>query len=111
MSRKVFIFFLALPLLFASACAAPTTQPASAPTLAPTLTPFPASEAEVPRVAVQEAKAAFDNGTAVIVDVRSAGAFETSHIAGALNIQLADIETNPTNLNLAKDQWIITYCT
>jgi rhodanese-related sulfurtransferase len=60
---------------------------------------------------VQEAKAALDRGAAIIVDVRSAEAFDVSHIAGAINIQLGEIETDPTGLNLAKDQWIITYCT
>ena len=57
------------------------------------------------------ARAALERGEAVIVDVRSDAAYEVSHIAGAINIQLGEIETNPTGLNLDKDQWIITYCT
>ena len=110
MLRKTFLL-LTLLVLFASACEAPPTQPAPTPTAAPTLIPLPATEAEVLRVTVEEAKAALESGTAVVVDVRSAGAFELSHVAGALNVPLAEIETNPTGLNLGRDQWIITYCT
>ena len=58
-----------------------------------------------------DAKAASDRGAAVIVDVRSPASFEMSHISGAISMPLADIEANPGGLNLAKDQWIITYCT
>ena len=72
---------------------------------------LPASETAVPRVSVKEAKAALDSGAAIIVDVRSAGAYAASHIPEAINIQLEEFETNPTDLNLDKDQWIITYCT
>ncbi|HLO13479.1 MAG TPA: rhodanese-like domain-containing protein [Anaerolineales bacterium] len=83
----------------------------------PTITPsagtsnIPLTEAEVPRVPVKEAKAAFDGGQAIILDVRSPEAYAASHVAGAINIQLGEIETNPTGLNLDKNQWIITYCT
>jgi len=69
------------------------------------------SEAEVPRIPVEEALAALQSGAAVIVDVRSTQAYDVSHIAGALSIPLAEIETNVNGLSLEKDQWIITYCT
>lgn len=72
---------------------------------------LPHTEAEVPRVAVEEAKAALDSGAAIIVDVRSAEAYEMGHVAGAMHIPLGEIEANPTGLDLEKDQWIITYCT
>jgi len=72
---------------------------------------LPLTEAEVPRVSVEEAKAALDSGAALIVDVRSAEAYEASHIPGAINIPLGEFETNPTDLKLDKEQWIITYCT
>ncbi|HSG44898.1 MAG TPA: rhodanese-like domain-containing protein [Anaerolineales bacterium] len=71
----------------------------------------PLTEDEVTRVTVEEAKTAFDNGTAIFVDVRSEQSFAISHIPGALNIQLGEFETNPTELNLPTDHWIITYCT
>ena len=72
---------------------------------------IPQTEDAVPRVTVEEAKAAVDSGAAVIVDVRSQEAYETSHIAGALFIPLEDFENNIASLDLGKEQWIITYCT
>jgi len=126
LKRKTNILFAVTILALAiQACSAPS--PTTEPTLAPTQTlvatqiiepvstqppaNLPQSEAEVPRVSVEEAKAASDSGAAIIVDVRSAGAYAASHVPGAINIQLGEFETNPTSLNLDKDQWIITYCT
>jgi len=45
------------------------------------------------------------------VDVRGSEAYAAGHVPGALNIQLEEFETNPANLKLDKEQWIITYCT
>ena len=72
---------------------------------------LPETDAEVPRVSVDQAKAAFDSGEAVIVDVRGAEAYARSHIAGALEVSLSAIQTDPANLPLDKNKWIITYCT
>ena len=110
------ILVLALAL---SACGTQTTQtpPPLAPTqiIEPVFTQpageLPLNEAEVPRVSVEEAQTALNSGSAIVVDVRSPEAFQASHVAGAINIPLGEIETNPTGLNLPKDQWIITYCT
>jgi len=124
--RKSNILFAVTILAFAiQACNA--SSPTAEPTIAPTQTlaatqiiepvstqppaNLPESEAAVPRVSVEEAKAALDSGAAIIVDVRSAGAYAASHIPGAINIQLGEFETNPTDLKLGKEQWIITYCT
>lgn len=72
---------------------------------------LPQSEAEVPRISLEEAKAALESGAAVVVDVRPPDAFAASHVAGAVNIPLLEIERNAEGLTLDKDQWIITYCT
>jgi len=64
---------------------------------------------EIPRVSLDEAKAALDSGSAVFVDVRAAEAFQSNHISGALNIPLAEFESRLGELD--KAQWIITYCT
>ena len=116
MPRNVTVFIATtLLVLFASACGTQLKEAEPAPTAVPTLTPAPIkllfSESEVLRTTAEEAKEARDRGTALIVDVRSPSAFEVSHIAGALNISLSDIELNPTGLKLDKNQWIITYCT
>jgi len=72
---------------------------------------LPQTEADVPRVAVKDAKTAFDSGQAIILDVRPADAFANGHIAGAISIPLGSIESNPLGLDLDKNKWIITYCT
>jgi 3-mercaptopyruvate sulfurtransferase SseA len=72
---------------------------------------LPLNEAAVPRVPVEQAKAALDTGAAIVVDVRSLEAYPAEHIKGAISIPLADIEADPTGVKLDKDQWIITYCT
>jgi hypothetical protein len=71
----------------------------------------PLTEADVPRVTAEEARAALESGAAVVVDVRHPSQYEESHVAGAISVWLDDIEANPTGVNLDKDQWIITYCT
>ena len=72
-------------------------------------TKVPSQPADVARVSLAEAKAALDAGTAVFLDVRSAGSFADSHVAGAVNIPEAEL---PDRLGeLDKQDWIITYCT
>lgn len=72
---------------------------------------LPLTEDDVPRVSAEDAKAAFDEGTAVIVDVRSRASYEAAHAAGALSIPLNEFENNIGGIDLPKEQWIITYCT
>ncbi len=74
-------------------------------------TGLPLIEADVPRVTVEEAKLAFDNGQAILVDVRSTESYAETHIAGALSFPLDGIEIDPAGVPLDKAQWIITYCT
>ena len=64
---------------------------------------------EVVRLSLEDAKAAFDNGTAVFVDVRSQSSYAASHIPGALSIPLIELEPRVNELD--PNQWIITYCT
>jgi hypothetical protein len=66
-------------------------------------------EASVQRVTLAEAKAAFDSKTAVFLDVRDSASYQTSHIPGAVNIPVGEIETRLKELD--PNQWIITYCT
>ena len=67
--------------------------------------PYP----EVPRVALADAKAAYDSGSAVFVDVRSASDYASEHIKGALSIPETQMPSRLTELN--PQDWIITYCT
>lgn len=62
---------------------------------------------ETRRVTVQETQAAIAAG-AVIVDVRDEAAYKASHIKGAKNIPLSQVEQRAGEL--PKDRLIITYC-
>jgi rhodanese-like protein len=99
----------AVPLPTSTPKLAPTTI--IEPTAIATRSDLPRDEAAVPRVPVEQAKAALDSGAAIIVDVRAAQSYALEHIAGSISIPLSEIETNPTGLKLKKNQWIITYCT
>jgi predicted sulfurtransferase len=114
-----FLPFMAALLITTFACNAvsPQQEPTAIPTTQVIFSPIPqktnppASEANVPRISAVDAKAAFDSGEAIIVDVRSVEAFTIEHIAGAISIPLTNFENDPANLSLDKHQWIITYCT
>lgn len=82
--------------------------PASAPSPTPTQPPAVA-QADIPRATLSEAKAAYDAGTALFLDVRDAGSYKISHIAGAESMPLNRLEQEMGKLD--KAQWIITYCT
>src|SRR5689334_2965509 len=128
-STRSVLLAIAVLIVTSLACnaAVPTAEPTAAPTLTassnpvPTViieptssepqTDLPENDAEVPRVPVEQAKAAFDTGDAIIVDVRGTDAYNRSHVKGALDISLSAIQTDPLNLNLDKNRWIITYCT
>ena len=77
----------------------------------PTKSGLPESEAAVPRVTAEEAKAALDRGEAIIVDVRGPEAYAEAHIAGAVLVPLGNFEGDIANVSLDKNKWIITYCT
>ena len=72
---------------------------------------LPATEADVPRVSLEQALTAYTAGAATFVDVRAPESYEISHIPGAINIPLGVFETDISSVNLEKDDWIITYCT
>ena len=118
MRQKLVPALAVLMVLLASCAPAAATQPPASSTVPVTIEPAPTlvsgapqTEADVPRVSVEDAAAAIQSGEAIAVDVRSAQGYQASHISGALSIPLADIELNPSGVDLDKDQWIITYCT
>lgn len=103
--RKYF-FALVAGVAFTSAILAACAI--STPQVEPTDTAV-ATPGEVQRITPEEAKAAFDNGAAVFLDVRSHTVYVQSHISGALSIPLAELKPRIAELDPA--QWIITYCT
>ena len=61
----------------------------------------------IPRVSIADAKAAYDIGSAVFVDVRDGNEYALSHIPGALSIPLAELPNRMKELD--PTAWIIHY--
>ena len=92
----------------------PATPKATA-TLVPLMTPSatvsaPAAGAGdgVARISLQAAKASLDSGAAVLVDVRTAAAYQQSHAVGA--ISMPSNEVADRYKELPADKQIILYC-
>lgn len=64
---------------------------------------------EVERLSLAQAKARYDNGTAVFVDVRTQEDYESAHISGAISMPLAELQARYREL--PEDMEILTYCT
>jgi hypothetical protein len=64
-----------------------------------------ASDADVPRISVADAKKEVDAGTAIIVDSRAESAYKAEHITGSINVM------NEGQFDrLPKGKKIIVYC-
>ena len=120
MPKTKFILAFSILILASLACNAlvPNAEPTSTmvvivePTFPTEASPeLPATEADVPRVPLEEALTAYAAGAAIFLDVRSPEDYATSHVPGALNIYVDNIELNPVIPGHDKDEWIITYCT
>ncbi len=72
----------------------------------------PSAMQDIHRLAVAEAKQAFDRGNAVFVDVRSAYSYEASHIPGALHLpsHASADSLRRTLASYPADTRVITYC-
>jgi Rhodanese-like domain len=86
-----------------------TATPTSLPTLDSNSTPTPDSVEQIQRVDLPEAKAAFDAGSALFLDVRGNSSYSASHIPGAVDMSLGDLATRFSDLD--PSAWIIPYCT
>lgn len=64
---------------------------------------------DIPRVTPAEAKAAYDSGEAVFIDVRTVGSYQEHHIPGALSIPLGELSNRLGELD--PETWYILYCT
>lgn len=62
---------------------------------------------EIARVEPGEAKAAYDSGEAIFVDVRPRESYTGSHIPGALSIPLDELQNRLDELD--PEDWIILY--
>lgn len=81
---------------------APAANPGAAPQA-------PNPEDSMPRVSVEEAKAALEKGEALIIDVRGPDAYKAAHIKGSLEHSLSRLEQSDFK-DLPKSKRIIAYC-
>ena len=71
--------------------------------------PIYTSQDQVPRISGEEAARAVNEQGAVLLDTRTDGQFEVSHVDGAIKLPLDDLDEVMKTLD--KDIWYITYCT
>jgi len=65
--------------------------------------------ASVPRVSVEDLKAAMDAGSVTVLDVRNDSAWESSHIPGAIHVPGGEI---PSRLGeIPRGKMVVAYCT
>ena len=108
--RKTVVYpLLVIAFLLLSGCMSLQDPAAMQADAAPSTTPtIIENEGDVPRIALDEAKAHFDKGTAIFVDTRGKGFYNIEHIDGAV---LSTIPASKLGNTIPKDQLIITYCT
>ena len=87
-------------------CSNATNTPVAIDQIAPTDTPWPYT---VERTDVDEARKALEDGSAILLDVRTLGEYNKQHISGAVVIPLSELEQRHGELDA--QQWIIIYCT
>jgi 3-mercaptopyruvate sulfurtransferase SseA len=111
-----YLLFLTFAAAFIAviACAKPaadasnTTVAANSLAPQPALTPTPVPSEEVPRISLADAKKAFDEGNAYIVDARAESVYKDEHIKGAVNITSGTLDHHLKELPTNKK--IIVYC-
>ena len=113
--RYLIPFTFATTLIISIACAQRVDQnlmadnsAASTPTPAPRASTTPTPSEDAPRITLEEAKKAFDDGKAFIVDARAEEAYKQEHIKGAVNIRQDSLDANLKEL--PRDKTIIVYC-
>lgn len=77
---------------------------ASSPTAAQ---PLPPTD-NAPRISLEDAKKAFDDGTAIFIDTRGETTYKQEHIKGSINIPTGTLEANIDKLSKSKK--LIAYC-
>jgi 3-mercaptopyruvate sulfurtransferase SseA len=69
----------------------------------------PLTDADVERISVSDAKAAFDSESALFVDTRDLDSYNQGHIPGAVLITSSQVDSKLSELDASFP--IITYCT
>ena len=100
----VALLFAGGPSLLAAQEKAPPTPAPAAP---PAAAAAPAAAAD--RISLEDLKKLMQANKVLVVDVRSADAYKTSHIPGSISAPLTEIDKHFPELKSAKKP-IVTYC-
>lgn len=63
---------------------------------------------DAPRISLEDAKKDFDAGTAIFIDTRDAGSYNSEHIKNAINIPVSELQAKINTI--PTDKKIIAYC-
>ena len=99
-------------LLLNAACSRTETHPATTTAASASAQQSPAAQnagSQVPRITVEELKKLMAEKQVVVVDVRTADAYNIGHIKGSINLPLDKIQAGDYK-DLPRDKRIITYC-
>ena len=120
MRNLIIIISLVATSAFVLACAktdasSPAPEPvATNATPDPNFSPAPIYAApapvqdDAPRISLADAKKDFDEGTAIILDVRAEDVYKQEHVKGSINVTFENLKEKAKTL--PKDKKIITYC-
>ncbi len=96
------------PGTFATMDTSSITMPTA--TAAPAPVPHPEGDkTAVKRISAEDLRAQLGRNAVTVIDVRQATDYQRGHIAGAINIPFASVETQLDSI--PKDKPIVTYCT
>ncbi|HEV7397545.1 MAG TPA: rhodanese-like domain-containing protein [Pyrinomonadaceae bacterium] len=108
-SKALLLSIALLSLIITSACNSVETQAkGAAPKTVDANAPGGQADDGVKRINIADAKADFEKGKAVMIDVRGDMAFKQGHIKGAQSIAFSEITERAADL--PKDKTIILYC-
>lgn len=105
MRYLLIVLALSAGLVF-SACQTARTQTVNTKPTPPANNPH--TDDGAPRIALADAKAAFDAGTAVFIDTRGEDMYKQERVKGAINITLQDDASKYDSI--PKGKKIIVYC-
>jgi hypothetical protein len=98
-----------VPTTTAGSPIASTTAPLTATSTTPPAARPAGDPTAVKRISAEDLRERMKSGNVVIVDVRDAGSYQTSHIAGAIHVPMSSIQANLDLIPKSKD--VVTYCT
>lgn len=105
---RYLLVLMIFALSVATACQQASTQTAGNSPAKSTAGSSAAAQDDAKRISVNEAKQAYDAGTAAIIDTRALTAYQSEHIKGAISMPVDEVEKRYAELPANKQ--LIFYC-